>query len=347
VAAGTTPQKRIDSFTHEEWHLLIMSVFPRLSRRRFINTTATAALSSALTLPAGRLLGAAGPRWPVGCRDLHLKSAGKPDSWSCMRALGAECVEVDVALDLTLPYIVHPEHKHTLATADGVRALADDLAANNCHISAFMMSNRFDERLEQELECARTLVKAARQLGVKAIRIDVVPRKLKKEEFMPFAIEACKQLCQTANGSDVRFGIENHGNTTNDPVFLEKLFGAVNSPRLGLTLDCANFYWFGHPLDDLYGIYEKFAPRIVHTHCKNIAYPADKKNVRRQMGWEYDKYNCPIYDGDIDFKRLVGILRAAEYKGDLCVEDESLGKFPEAQRGEVLCKELAFLKQLV
>jgi len=116
--------------------------------------------------------------------------------------------------------------------------------------------------------------------------------------------------------------------------------------QLGLTLDVANFYWWGHPLQDLYGIYEKFAPRVVHTHCKNIHYPDDKKNVRREMGWEYAKYNCPIYDGDIDFKRLTGILRQANYSGDLCVEDESLSKFPETERAEVIKKEIAVLKKL-
>jgi sugar phosphate isomerase/epimerase len=84
----------------------------------------------------------------------------------------------------------------------------------------------------------------------------------------------------------------------------------------------------------------------VHTHCKSICYPADQKNVKRAIGWEYGKYNCPIYEGDLDFKRIIGILRKANYRGDLCVEDESLGKFPESERAEVMRKEIAFLKNL-
>ena len=47
-------------------------------------------------------------------------------------------------------------------------------------------------------------------------------------------------------------------------------------------------------LDELYKNFERFAPKVFHTHCKNIRYPEDKKNVRRPMGWEYDKYACPI-----------------------------------------------------
>ncbi len=263
-----------------------------------------------------------------------------------MKALGAECTEVSVELDLACPGLFHPQRKYTLATEQGIQALKDDLASSGCAISAFCMSNRLDERLEAELACARAIIKAATLLGVNAVRINVWPHKLSAGQFLPFAIQACKQLCSLAEGTAVRFGVENHGHTTNDPVFLDKLFGGAGSDRLGLTLDLGNFYWYGYPLDELYRIYEKFAPRVFHTHCKNIRFPDDKKNVRREMGWGYEQYNCPIYEGDIDYKRALAILRGAAYQGDLCVEDEALGKFPQAQRAEVIRKEIAFLKEL-
>jgi sugar phosphate isomerase/epimerase len=316
-----------------------------LSRRSFIKTTGLA-LSAGMLPLANPLAVPAKKKWPVGCRDLHLKVAGKPDSWSCMKALGAEGTEVYVELNLACAHLFHPQRKYTLATGEGIRALKDDLAASGCRITAFMMSNRFDEQLEQELESARGLVNAAQQLGVDVIRIDVVPRKLTGDQFLPFAIDACKRLCAVAEGTPIRFGVENHGNITNNPQFLEKLFDGVGSDKLGLTLDCGNFYWWGLPLKDLYPTYEKFAPRMVHTHCKSIRYPDDKKNVRREIGWEYAKYTCPIYEGDLDFKRIITILRKANYRGDLCVEDESLGKFPPNEQADVLRKEIALLKGL-
>ncbi len=316
-----------------------------VSRRHFLGATATFA-AAASCLPVTRLEAAARSRWVVACRDQHLKAADKEDCWSCAKALGAEGVEVNVGLDMSCANLFRASGHYSLATDADLQALKSDAARNQCRITAFVMNNHLDERLEQELEWARKLVKAARQLGVRAIRIDVWPHKLKENEFLPFAIDACKRLCEIAEGSDVRYGIENHGKVTNNPEFLDRLFEGVGSPSLGLTLDTANFYWYGHPLSDLYGIYEKFAPRAVHTHCKNIKFPEDKKNVRRPMGWEYDKYNCPIYEGDIDYKRLLEILRKADYRGDLCVEDESLGKFPAAERPTVLFREMAMLKEL-
>jgi len=127
---------------------------------------------------------------------------------------------------------------------------------------------------------------------------------------------------------------------------MEQILKGVGSDRLGITLDTANLYWWGHPLDEVYRIYERFAPHVVHTHCKSIRYPADKKNVRREMGWEYAKYTCPIYEGDLDFNRIAAILRRAGYRGDLCIEDESLARFPEAERSENLKKQIVFLRQL-
>jgi sugar phosphate isomerase/epimerase len=263
-----------------------------------------------------------------------------------MKALGAECTEVNVGMNLECVSLFHPGGKYTLATDDGIHLLKDDLASSGCRISAFMMANRLDEQLDKELEWTRKLVPAAHALGVEVIRIDVVPRKLEGDKFLPFAISACKHLCQIAEGTPVRFGVENHGKITNDPQFLQSLFDGVGSPKLGLTLDCANFYWWGHPVNDLYPIYEKFAPRVVHTHCKSIKYPEDKKNVKRDIGWEYGKYNCPIYEGDIEFARVIKILRQANYRGDLCVEDESLGKYPASEQADVLRKEIALLKKL-
>jgi sugar phosphate isomerase/epimerase len=323
-----------------------MKTSHEFTRRGFIKTSAGFTFATVVVGCVNPRRAADTKKWPIGCRDVFLKNAGKPDSWSAMKELGAEGIEVEVGLNLACVNLFHPARKYTLATPDGIQALKDDLSATGCRITAFMMANHLDERLEQELEWTRALVRAAQQLGVDTIRIDVVPRKLSGDAFLPFAIKACKQMCEIADGTPVRFGVENHSKVTNDPVFLERLFDGVGSAKLGLTLDCANFYWWGHPVNDLYALYEKFAPRAVHTHCKNIRYPEDKKNVRREMGWEYAKYNCPIYDGDIDFKRVVAILRKASYRGDLCVEDESLGKFPETERRAILKKEIALLKRL-
>lgn len=282
----------------------------------------------------------------VGCRDVMLKNAGGVDCWKDLHAAGAQMVELNVADDLSLPTLVHPTKKYTLATKAGIDELAADAKAAGCKIGAFCMSNKFDLRPDFEVEWVGRTAQAAKALGVKAIRIDVVPRKLKGDEFLDCAVKTLKRVFAGMQSTGVSLGVENHGRITNDPEFLTRLFEGVGSPLLGLTLDTGNFYWFGHPLTKVYTLFEKFASRVVHTHAKSIRYPADQREQQRKMGWEYAKYNCPVYEGDIDFRRVAQILKKAGYKNDLCIEDESLGKFPEAERANVLAREIAHLKSV-
>ena len=81
-----------------------------------------------------------------------------------------------------------------------------------------------------------------------------------------------------------------------------RFFGCPRKPPL--TLDTANFYWFGHPLSKVYELYETFAPRVFHTHCKSIRFP--EPSARSSVPWAGStaKYNCPLYEGDIDFRRV-------------------------------------------
>jgi sugar phosphate isomerase/epimerase len=281
----------------------------------------------------------------LSCRDAHLKQTGEKDCWAALRSIGAEGVEADVAADLSLPAMFHPERRYSLADKEGIAAVLADAQAGGVRISALCMHNRFDERADFEVEWATKTAGAAQALGVKAIRIDVAPHKRSADGFLEFAVETLKRVMAATEPTGVLFAIENHGKVTNDPEFLQPLLDRVGSPRLGVTLDTANLYWFGHPLSKVYQIYEMLAPRVYHTHCKNIRFPESEREKQRPIGWEYAKYNCPIYEGDIDFHRVVKILRAAGYAGYLCVEDESLAKFPAHQRGAVLAKEVRHLRE--
>lgn len=325
-----------------------MATQESITRRAFFTTTGGLLIGAGI---APRLRAAAGDTdartWPLAVRDVYVRQTGEKDCWAAMRSLAVEGAEVDVNRDFTCPNLFTPEKKHSIATDRQIEALAENLHAHKLQIPAFCLHNRFDENPQEDLAWTVAVARAAQKLGVNVIRIDVVPRRLSGEDFFKFAVETCKRLVGQSQETGVRFGIENHGGTTNQVEFLERLFDAVGSDRLGLTLDTANFYWFGYPLDELYTIYKKFAKRAFHTHCKSIAYPKDMQNAKRSMGWEYGKYNCPIFEGDIDFKRVLGILRGAGYHGSLCIENESLSKFPESERANILRREVKFLRGLV
>jgi len=290
--------------------------------------------------------GAGKAAWAIACRDAHLPESGAADSWSAIKTIGADGAEVMVTSELACEHLYAPEGKFSIADAVAIRGLGRRFGDAGLKITAFCLGTQFDRRGEAEISFVLKVAAAAAELGVPAIRIDVVPREVKDEgEFLKFAVDVGQRLVKDTGGTKVRFGVENHGRTTNKPEFLRKLFAGVGSERFGLTLDTANFYWFGHPLSKLYEIYAEFAPRVFHTHAKSIRFPASERDKQRPVGWEYDKYCCPVYEGDIVFARVAKILRRGGFAGDLCIENESLGRFPTNQRGPILRREIEHLRK--
>lgn len=327
-----------------------MTMGPGSSRREFLRNSVLAAATVTTMNPITQ----AEPPGPtsrsaytVACRDVHLRQAGSPGTWAAMKAVGVEGIEVLVEPDGRCPYLFGGRAPYTIADGGGISRLRDELKSEGVAITAFCLMNRLDERPDEEASWVARTARAAAELGVPAIRLDFVPRAIKDtEEFLRFSIRMGRRIVEATGGLDVRFGVENHGTTTNRPEFSRRLFEGVGSPRFGLTLDTANFYWFGHPLSRLYEIYEEFAKLACHTHCKSIRFPPSEREKQRPMGWEYDRYCCPLHEGDIDFRRVVQILRKGGYSGDLCIEDESLDRYPKDQVRSVLQREAAHLREV-
>jgi sugar phosphate isomerase/epimerase len=265
-----------------------------------------------------------------------------------MRAINVQGVEVTVDYDFKCPHLFAKDQAFSLVSAGDIKALGDAFRSNSpCVISCLCLHNQFDTRGSDEIVFVDKVVEAAVELKVPCIRLDFVPRKIKDEkQYLRFAIAAGKEIVKNSEGTGIRFGVENHGHVTNKLEFSEPFLDGVGSDRFGLTLDTGNFYWYGYPLSKLYEIYEQFAATACHTHAKSINYPEDKQNAERPTGWEYGKYCCPIYEGDIDFERVGKILRAKKFKGDLCIENESLGRFPKEKHREILRKEADLLHKI-
>ncbi len=317
------------------------------SRREFLRDVAAAAAVGAVGAPlrAESQDAAKKPEWPIACRDAILRHAGEPDMWSAMRATGVDGAEVMVRLDGSLPYVGPKGTVHSIAGPDGVKKLGDEVRRHKQHIAAFCTLNRYDEHREQEIAITIKAARAAAEIGVPVVRIDLVPSKIKDADaFVRFSIAVGRELVDATKDLPVRFGVENHGTTTNRPDFLRRVFDGVGTKRFGITLDVGNFYWFGHPLSKLYDIYTEFAPWACHFHAKSIRYPQADRERQRKPGWKYRECRCPVYEGDIDYQRVVAILCKSNYRGDLCIDDESIGTFPKAQQREVLKKDADFLR---
>jgi len=268
---------------------------------------------------------------------------------SGLSAMGLDAVELEYFTDRTV-YALDAEGgaKVSIADQSALEAYARKREELGIKVSALLLNNDFGaENLDDEIDWVISAVRATAKLGGNAMRIDAKMIEGTLEERTDHFAECMNRIIDATGDLDVAMGIENHGQLGNDPEFLDLVTDKVRSPRLGVTIDTANFYWSGYPVSRVREIIAHLAPKVKHTHVKNINYPADKRDIQREVGWEYETYASPLREGDIDMRWLVKTLKAAGYKGDLCIEDESLGRFDTEKQRAVLIDDANYLKEIL
>jgi sugar phosphate isomerase/epimerase len=287
----------------------------------------------------------------VGIRDGTLMGGGYTTVAEGLRALELASVELTYNRDGAVPSLAEAEERVVLTSPEGRQRLAGERDRAGVKISALMLANNFNAPdLDAETAWVCGAIQAAEALGIPALRIDSIMKgeaELTLDQRVERSVHCLSRILRDTASSAVVLGIENHGRFGNDPVFLERTLASVNSPRVGLTLDVGNLYWYGHPLSELYHLYEKFAPSVKHTHVKNIAYPAELREQRREIGYKYGQYSAPLDEGDIDFRRAFAILRKGGYDGDVTIEDESIGRLPQDDRRAILRRDADHLRDVL
>ncbi|HLJ56734.1 MAG TPA: TIM barrel protein [Chthonomonadaceae bacterium] len=289
----------------------------------------------------------------VSIRDEIVMQTGFDSLHEALTYFDLRNVEMLVNRDMSVRSL-HPtadQPRLFLDRPDDLAKLERQTKGSGLNVTAFLIHNDFNSpRIEQELAWTTGVVQAAGTLGAPAVRTDSI---MSGQNTEPLArrqqvfADAVRAVLDLTPKSRVSLAIENHGAQGNDPAFLDGVFAKVNSKRLGMTLDIGNFYWSGKPLSEVYRIIEHFAPLARHTHVKNIRYPEELREQQRAVGYEYAKYECPIPDGDLDITRIVGYLKKAGYRNDLCIEDESLGKYDIPARRENVKAAIRLLRNAI
>jgi sugar phosphate isomerase/epimerase len=284
----------------------------------------------------------------VTVRDAMVSVAPGQTFFEALRELEIAGFEMLVRIDGSLPGIVLEDGSAPFSLTD-VAALKARLQDEGVHVCALLLGTDFGgENASEHSQWAIDAVRAAAELGAPAVRIDTATAnpELSPVQMRDAFVRGIVPVLEATRDSGVDLGIENHGRISNDPEWLDATFAAVGDPRLGLTLDVGNLYWWGHPLSELYRLYEYLAPRARHTHIKSIAYPAEMRETRREIGYEYARYNSPVDEGDIDMSRVIGLLHKAGYQRTLCLENEGLGRVPFEERAEITRREARYLEKL-
>jgi sugar phosphate isomerase/epimerase len=284
----------------------------------------------------------------VAIRDAMLPGLDSRSFFQALRHAGVSAIEVEVAPDYSTPHLRADDGTpFSVADAPSARRLRARLDAEGVGACALLIANDFTSaNADGHVEWAVNVTRAAAELGAAAVRVDPLARdkSVNASEARDRFARATERVLRRTADTGVDLGMENHGSYANDPMFLDAVLAAVPDPRLGLTLDTGNFYWFGFPLEGVYELIEKYAPAAKHTHLKSINYPPDVARRKREVGHAYGECCCALHEGNLDLRRVVKVLRDAGYDRDLCVEDESLFKHAPENRVDVLRREVEALR---
>jgi len=280
----------------------------------------------------------------VAIRDVSILETGCKNVFDCAKKLRISNLELEVNRDLvTLHYNLKEQNER--------RKLLQDLNSYNQKICALLLEVEFEENFTKMHEdWIINAIRIASDLGVKAVRIGSL-NYLKDESLISTHIDrissTLRRILSETSECDVYLAMENHGSIGNRRDFLNGLISKIDNERFKLTLDVANFYWFGYPLTEIYDITKEFGSKTGHTHIKNFIYPENKKNIRRKVGEDYPRNSVPIYEGDINYELIVKILKESGYNEDLTIEEESLAKFPLSERINVLSKDAQYIRNIL
>jgi len=175
------------------------------------------------------------------------------------------------------------------------------------------------------------------------------------EEYAKRVSEELKHLLDKTSELNLEIALENHG-AADRPLgvkkeFLQMLFKYVNSERFGLTLDTGCFYWY-YPLDEYYKVTEYFLPYVKNVHLKNQTFPPEQRHSIKR-GIPVQEAHDTLYEGDVDLKRVINMLKSVGYDGALCIEDHSFHKIAKARGNgisemrRIIRRDIEFLRDIL
>jgi L-ribulose-5-phosphate 3-epimerase len=291
-------------------------------RRAFLTTSAAAL---ALTAGGPRLLSrAAGV--PAQAKDPPRPNRIAVSTYSYWQFRNKELRSIETCIDLAAEHgfdgveILHRQmERETNDYLQRLKRRAFLLGLDLCGFSThqtFLSPNK--ETRQKNIDHTIRCIELAYALGIPTMRVNTgtwgtsknfnelmknkgiePPLKgYKDEDAYPWVIDGLGACLKVAERCGVTMGLENHWGLGRTARGVLRIVDAVKSPWLQVTLDTGNF------LENIYEQLEALAPRACLVQAKTY-------------------YGGGIwYALDLDYNRIVGILRKAGYRGYISLEFE-------------------------
>ena len=289
----------------------------------------------------------------LACNPL-LSSLEMESTWAAAKAIGVEGIEINVSPDLICSSLyVGKETPYAMDTMEHAKKVRADAQANGLLTPVICAPIQLDEKSEKAVapQWAITLIRNASSAGVHLIYFPIGTRSLTPSaendvQFIQRSTALLKDLAETGAKNGITIVFENLGVFWNRPEITQPVLDAFASDQINLCLDPINLYWYGYPRSRVYKLVRHYIPRAKYFHVKNVAHPEDQREATRTPGWQYGENSVPVAEGDLDFKQILTWLHDSGYRGEISIEDDSLGHYPVEKRVEILKQDVQYLEKI-
>ncbi len=179
-------------------------------------------------------------------------------------------------------------------------------------------------RPEIGVEYLKQAVRFAGECGAPVVNTDEGPKAAWTTEQEDFVLMkyTLHEVAAVAEPRNIRIGLEPHQQYTKHPDGLDRIWGLVQSPAIGINFDTGNSYLCGH---DPYSWLERVRDRLVHLHAKDISSGQSSAQRGKVTG---TPVGCACGAGVIDWARIIQICRGCPQDIVLSVE---CGTVPQAE----------------
>ena len=160
---------------------------------------------------------------------------------------------------------------------------------------------------EVSTEYLKQAIRFAAECGAPVVNTDEGPKPAwtTEEEDHVLMKYVLTESAKIAEARDILIGLEPHQQYTKHPDGLDRIYGLVDSPAIGINFDTGNSYLCGHdPIEWL----QRVKGRLVHLHAKDISVQQSQDQRGKVTG---TPVGCACGDGVIDWKKVVQICKSA------------------------------------
>ncbi len=183
------------------------------------------------------------------------------------------------------------------------------------------------------VEYLKQAIRFAAECGAPVVNTDEGPKQpwTTSDEDHVLMRYTLMEAAKVAEPRGILIGLEPHQQYTKHPDGLDRIYGLVDSPAIGINFDTGNSYLCGH---DPYDWLRRVLDRLVHLHAKDISVQQSDAERGKVTG---TPVGCACGDGVVDWARVIEICRAAPRDIVLSVE---CGTVEQARRSIAHLKEL-------